>query len=104
MGEMDLFAIAARDAAIERARRGSSAAWIEAANAAVRGLARRGMPFTADDVWELCAPGTREPRALGSVMMRAAKSGIIRKVGYVQSRRASRHCGPVAQWVGVSRA
>ena len=34
----------------------------------------------------------------GSVVRSLAKDGLIVRVGYVESRRPSRHCAPVGRW------
>ena len=34
----------------------------------------------------------------GSVVRTLAKDGLIERVGYVESRRPSRHCAPVGRW------
>ena len=34
----------------------------------------------------------------GSVVRSLAQDGLIVRVGYVESRRPSRHCGPVGRW------
>jgi hypothetical protein len=60
--------------------------------------------FTSEDV--LAAVGFPEcdARALGPVIMRSARAGLIRKTGrYVQCSRPSRHAAPVAVWERVGK-
>jgi hypothetical protein len=61
--------------------------------------------FTSDDVAKLAIErgqwdNTHEKRALGPVMMRAAKLGICRKANVppVNSARKSRHAAPLSVW------
>lgn len=67
--------------------------WKAAAAEAVRMVATRFVDFTTDDVWECLetnfpAVSTHEPRALGPVMMRAARDGIC-------EIKTCDHCGTV---------
>lgn len=39
--------------------------------------------------------------AWGGVMVRAKRSGIIEKAGYVTSKNPARHCAPVSVWVVI---
>ncbi len=87
--------------AMDRAERGSHAAWVAAADTAVLDLARDarrdGVTFTADDVWALLeerqVPPPREPRALGPVLTRLKRAGKLEGRGYRPSNR--RHKAPV---------
>lgn len=57
-------------------------------------------PFTALDVrtaaaeWGLSEPPT--PKAFGSVFQRAAREGVIKKIGYAP--HAERHASPTVLW------
>lgn len=68
----------------------------------VRTLASTGKPFTPDDVWEMGLERPREPRALGPVMMRAARAGLIYPTGrWVKSENPAQHATPIREWCGV---
>ena len=59
--------------------------------------------FTTDDVWlalqKVPDVATHEPRALGSMMRAAGKSGwIVPTDRYVNSRRPECHARPVKVW------
>ena len=94
-----------RDEAIERANDHANQEWKSLARSAVVFLAETGRPFTTDDVWDLLDAlpvKTHEPRALGAIMQKAAKDGLIRSSGpYVKSRRPECHRRPVAVWEAV---
>lgn len=66
--------------------------------------ASTGWPFTADEVRELGVPDPQNPNAVGAQFMAAARAGLIRPVGFVQSRRPSRHAAWLRQWVGGEAA
>ena len=94
---------ALRDRAFTRVAR-VDPAWIERAWTLVELLAQTGREFTPDDVWAAGLDRPQEPRALGPVMMRAAKAGLIVPTGrWVQSRQASQHATPVREWKGATR-
>ena len=78
--------------------------WRDAADKAIADLARRGQPFTADDVRDLGVPDPRSPKAWGGRFLAAAANGIIVRVGYTPSRRASVHAHPIALWRGQETA
>ncbi len=95
-----------RDNAIHSVGLNTDYNWLRAAETSVRWLARS-LPngFTTDDVWQhldtLGMTGqVHDNRALGPVMLRFAKAGIIVATGnYVPSAR--RHCAPIKVWRGV---
>jgi len=76
--------------------------WKQLAYEAVRQLARSRQWFTTDDVWHLLAANeaaTHEHRAMGPVMLRAAKAGLIAKTDRVlPTARPSANRRPVAIW------
>lgn len=93
-----------RDAALDRVEGNAKAEWNEQADAVVAALARSGRRFSPDDVWAAGLPRPREPRALGPVMMRAVKSGLIEPTGeWINSKQASQHATPVRVWRGTAR-
>lgn len=69
-------------------------------DAAIRQVAGRGRPFSANDVRGLVpdAPGP----LMGARFNAAAKAGVIRRVGYVASTKANTHAHPVGEWQAVS--
>ena len=95
----------ARDAALAQVAEHTEQAWKFFACNAVYNM---GGEFTADDVWakleEMGVAPPHEPRALAPVLIRMAKVGVIEPTDqYRQSRRGSRHAGPVRVWRRVSQ-
>lgn len=69
-------------------------------------LASRGLPFTADDVYDRLSETQRErmdafPQSAGGVWFQMAREGLIQKVSYAPSRRSSARGRPIAVWRGV---
>jgi hypothetical protein len=77
-------------------------AWKAAAQRAVLEAARALPQLTADDVMARIDPSTktRDRRALGPVMTRAAKAGWIEQADVlpVKCGRPSRHAAPITVW------
>ncbi len=92
---------ALRDAGTEAASNSAPVEWRETVDAAIRSLAGLGRPFTADDVRALGIGDPPSPKAWGARMLAASKGGVIRRVGYRPSTRASVHGHPIAVWVGA---
>lgn len=95
--------IEARDQAIEQVEAHADPTWKLHATAAIRWLARTRPEFTTDDVWQELHVrnhgGPREPRALGALMVAAAKQGLIEPTDrYVPSQRPDCHRRPVKVW------
>lgn len=96
--------IGARDEAVDRVERNADNEWKEAAYLACCLSAEMFPTLTSDDVWlrlALLFPqhSTHERRAMGAVMRRAARDGIIAPTGeYTQSVRPQCHARPVAVW------
>ncbi len=85
--------------AIERVERAADPIWIDSAVRTVVDLARSTQYLTTDEVWEALNQDAREPRAMGAVMLRAAKLDIIEKTDRVRnSTRAVNHSRPIAIW------
>ena len=83
--------------------------WKDEAREAIKCLAVLSVPFTSEDVIaKVGLPsgevGTNTNNAVGAVMTAAAKAGIIRRVGYTNSKRPSSHGAVIAQWKGASRS
>jgi hypothetical protein len=96
-------AMRARDDAIARAERHAVDAWKTVTFGVIRQLAETCPSFTTDDVWlglrKVPEVATHEPRALGSMMREAAKSGwIVPTDRYVNSHRPECHARPVKVW------
>lgn len=80
--------------------------WSQLALDCVRLCADALPDFTSDDVWKsLVASGQdvieteRNPKALGAVMLRAARAGLIVKTGTVRnSTHVANHARPVQVW------
>lgn len=93
----------ARDDAIARAERHAVDEWKTVTFGIIRQLAECSPSFTTDDVWlalqKVPEVATHEPRALGSMMREAAKSGwIVPTDRYVNSQRPECHARPVKVW------
>ena len=104
---------AARDEGMNRAADHADAVhprWTDMAFEALRTfIATRGHaklhPFTSEEVRlhadHLGLPEPPSLRAWGNVFQRAARAGMIEKVGVAQSRAAHCHCSFVSEWVSV---
>ena len=58
--------------------------------------------FTTDYLWEQVETTPNEPRAMGAVMTRAKKEGIVASTGsYTKSRRPECHARPVMIWMRI---
>jgi len=97
----------ARDEAMAQADHGANDIWKDSALSCIRAICKDlgfGTGFTTDLVWtylERDFPGahTHEPKALGPIMARAAKMGLIRKTGtWKESERAECHARPMQVW------
>ena len=74
--------------------------WRAEVDAAIASLARRGEPFTSEDVRALVATEPTHPNAWGPRFVAAANAGVIEFLGYVKSSRPSLRRARVAQWRG----
>lgn len=78
--------------------------WGEVALLYLKRYAREHRQFTALEVrqsakeWGLVEPPT--PKAFGSVFQKAARLGVIRKIGYAP--HAERHASPTVLWASCS--
>lgn len=92
----------ALDDALGRVEKSADEKWMTAADYAVAHLALRKPEVTADDVWDVLDGmelETPENRAMGPVMRRAAKAGIIERTDRtIKTRRPSRNHGDVRVW------
>lgn len=104
MNLLDIIAATdARDAAIARVATATDANWKAQVWAVIERLPT-GDEFTTDTIWQAChdegigAP--REPRALGALMVEAARSGLVAATDrYVSSQRVACHARPIRVWV-----
>jgi hypothetical protein len=96
-----------RDDAIDRVDENAQKDWKDAARVAVAALASLKDTFTTDDVWKLLETQgyqTHEPRALGAVMRRAARNGLIESTDRTRlSERPECHRRPVRIWRSTCR-
>ena len=96
---------AKRDEGIERAIDGAGDEWAELAYRTVVELARSCDAFTSDHVWATGLAKPAEPRALGAVMMRAQREGVIEpRREFRQTAQAARHRAPVRVWRSMLHA
>ncbi|MGY3615706.1 hypothetical protein [Bradyrhizobium sp. USDA 10063] len=91
----------AKTAAMDQAESHANAAWLDLMLELTRVVCLTHEYFTVDDVVDLYrhvedAPVTHEPRALGPVMLRAAKAGYCKKTNTTEAR--SNHNRPLAVW------
>jgi hypothetical protein len=89
----------ARDAAMARVDAAADPEWKDDAWSAIEQLVARGVDFTSDDVWRIVGFKPSEPRALGPLMMRAQRAGMIRNSGNRRnSERPEHHAFPCTVW------
>lgn len=92
----------ALDTALDSVDQSADDKWKKAADYAVVQLALRKSEITADDVWDVLDGldvETHEHKAMGPVMRRAAKDGIIERTDRtIKTRRPQRHKGDVRVW------
>ncbi len=95
----------ARDAALALADAHAAEAFRVAAYAAVGHLARTRSRFIVDDVWRAmgtAAPSTHDKRAMGAVMQRARKDGLIEPTAeFLPSAQRQCHANPRRVWRSV---
>ncbi|MGW6571638.1 hypothetical protein ACWGAN_05605 [Streptomyces sp. NPDC054945] len=86
-----------RDSAIAQVDAHADAEWKSYALGFIAELSGRMTQFTTDDLWDAGLIKPREPRALGPVMRRAAKRGLIATTGEFRASRY-RNCAPLPVW------
>lgn len=87
-------AIAERDVALERVEASSDEEWRDRAFAAVRQTCEQREQFISDDIWTISQlDSTREDRALGPVLLRAARAGLCIKTDRVRPSTRSHGSG-----------
>lgn len=90
-----------RDAGVEVVDAAVSEAWKRDADLAIDELAKSGNSFTAEDLRSMVGDPPNHPNAMGARFLKAAKRGLIIRVGYRQSQRESLHLHPIAVWKGA---
>lgn len=92
----------ARETAIATVERNTDPAERGALERSVRTTARLLPDFTADDVWgyheNTGGPTVREPAALGPIMLRLARAGVIVKTGELRRSRLARRHRDLTVW------
>lgn len=84
---------------MERVEVNADPEWKQDALLAVGEVAWRLEEFTSDDIWATGLPKPAEARALGPILMQAAKKGWCEKTGRSRpTSQASRHATDVAIW------
>jgi len=88
--------------AIDRVEAAANAAWRIAADLSIEEVAKERITLTSEDVREHLAEhypdvSTRKMRAMGPVMQRAFRAGMLEPIGYVEYRRG-RHQAPTRLW------
>lgn len=87
-----------RDAAIDRVGASAPEDWMRRAVRAVEKVAAVNEEFTTDALWDLIEP-PREPRAMGAVMVEAAKSKLCEATERTRkSKRKECHNRPLRIW------
>jgi hypothetical protein len=90
-----------RDAGVKAAGANTWTPWRISAENALQELIAAGAEFVSDDIIERTGePPLSSRNAVGALIQSAARRGLIRRVGYTQSRRASRNAAVVAVWRG----
>ncbi|MGC0271721.1 hypothetical protein ACO0LV_01840 [Pseudactinotalea sp. Z1739] len=75
--------------------------WKDTAERALHHLATLGRPFTAWHLTDLGVTDPRHPNQWGALFHWAHRQGIIRPIGYEQSRRTTRSGGACRVWTGT---
>lgn len=78
--------------------------WSELAYRTVELLTQRQATLTTDDVWMRIEhlPKPNDPRALGPVMLRAQRNGLLTRSGAFRvSQHKANHKRPVSVWLSV---
>ena len=96
-------ALETRDAAIDAIEANADMGWKAQALTAVKTVARRAKTFTVDDVWPVLdtagVPRPNDSRAMGPVLRKAWREGIIRPTGrHVRSAQVQCHGNLRQEW------
>lgn len=72
--------------------------WESDAREALEKVAKAGKPFTAYDLTEADLRNPPNPNQWGALFRQAATDGVIRRVGFIESRRPGRKHGICRLW------
>jgi hypothetical protein len=79
--------------------------WRVRFDAAIRECAETGEPFTVEHVLAKAgSPPDNKRNAIGARLFAAARKGLIERIGYDHSPKASRRAGVIAVWIGSDDA
>lgn len=95
---------ARRDAGMTVATYATDIAWTRAADRSIAELAATGEPFTAEELRAIVGPPVGSHNAMGTVFLRAARAGIIIRVGSRQANRVEAAGRWLAMWRGTGGA
>jgi hypothetical protein len=90
--------VALRDQGVADADNSADEKWRADVDGAIRRLAARGEPFTADDVRALGVPDPASPKAWGGRFLAAAGAGVIERIGDRKSARPSVRAHRISVW------
>ena len=103
--QLDLLGMINKTTALQVVEENANHEWMTAAVAAVRKVALRQVTLTTDDVWDELKGNdlsTHEPRAMGAVMSKCARDGLITRTDRViPTRRSSANCRPITIWYSL---
>lgn len=90
----------ARDEAMARVDRAAPEDWKEQAWATIEALAREQEYLVTDEIWHRLGWQPPEPRAMGPMMLKAARFGLVEKVegGLRPGDRVINHARPQQVW------
>ena len=72
--------------------------WDADARDTLERVAKQGKPFTAFDLTEADLRNPQHPNQWGALFRQAATDGVIRRVGFIESRRPGRRSGICRLW------
>ena len=95
---------AARDAGVDAVESRTPDWWRNLCDHVIAALAATGKEFSAVDVRALCGDPPNHFNAMGARFLAAARAGIVVRVGYRPSSRATLHAHPITIWRGAVSA
>jgi len=75
--------------------------WAVLADRAILWLSKCSEPFSINEVRRFVQVEPHHPNAWGARFSKAAKEGLIQRVGFTKASTPSRHAGMVSTWEGV---
>lgn len=88
-----------RDEAMRQIEQNTTASWIAKAEMVIRDIIGRQEVMTSDDVWAAGLTGHHDRRALGPVMRRLHREGVIVPTDdFIMSSNPLRHGAPIRIW------